>query len=136
MIVPALTWIWVWVAAPIRLSSPIFVGIAVASAAIFGVPTWLWAADRGRTRLADRLMLGAVAGLGPSVAVLLGSTLGLLGRDGWAEAQFTFAHGAPIPVYGLLPWHTFAAFVLQCGCVGALSGAFQWALTGRTRPGR
>jgi hypothetical protein len=136
VIVPAVTWLWVWLTAPVRLSPEVFVGIAVASAGIFGVPAWFWAADRGRTRLGDRLVIGATAGLGPSVAVLASATLGLLWRYGLVEAQFTFTHGAPIPVYGLLPWRAFAVFVIECGGVGALSGALQWALTrGRTAGG-
>ena len=136
LIAPAVAWVSVWIAAPVRFSTATLVGIAVGGAAVFGVPVWFWAADHVSTRLSRRLLLGGAAGLGPPIVVLLSATLGLLWRDGIADVQQVFAQGAPIPGYGLLPWPAFAVFSVQCWCVGAVSGAVQWAIVHRRREPR
>jgi hypothetical protein len=128
VIAPAVAWAFVWFDAPVRFSASALVGIAAGGAAVIGLPVWFWAADHGRTSLLDRLWLGGVAGLGPSILVLLAAALGLLVRGGGANVRWAFAHGAPIPAYGVLPWDVFAGFAVECACVGAASGAVQWAL--------
>lgn len=131
IIVPAVAWVWVSFAEPVRFSTATLVGIAAAGAAVFGIPAWFWAADHVWTRLRGRLALGGAAGLGPPIAVLLSATLGVLWRDGAGDLEALFAQGAPIPGYGLLPWPVFAAFSAQCWCIGAVSGAIQWAIVRR-----
>jgi hypothetical protein len=128
IIAPAVAWVWLWFVGPVRFSTATLVGISAAGAAVFGIPAWFWAADHRGTRLRGRLVLGGAAGLGPPIVVLLSATLGLLWRDGVADAQQLFSQGAPIPGYGLLPWPVFVAFSAQCWCVGAMSGAIQWAI--------
>src|ERR1700683_1608244 len=128
IIVPAVAWVWVSFAEPVRFSTATLVGIAAAGAAVFGVPAWFWDADHVWTRRRGRLVLGGAAGLGPPIAVLLSATLGVLWRDGAGDLEQLFAQGAPIPGYGMLPWPVFAAFSAQCWCVGAVSGAIQWAI--------
>lgn len=97
IIVPAVAWVWVSFAEPVRFSTATLVGIAAAGAAVFGIPAWFWAADHVWTRLRGRLALGGAAGLGPPIAVLLSATLGVLWRDGAGDLEALFAQGAPIP---------------------------------------
>jgi hypothetical protein len=129
VVAPAVAWAWIRFVAPDRSLELLLIGLSVGGAATFGVTTWAWAADHAWTRWTYRVVLGALAGLGPPVAVLAAAVAGLVWRNGAADTADLLRHGAAIPAYGLLAWPSFLSFSAQCAGVGAISGAIQWAIS-------
>lgn len=112
---------------------PVFIGFAVASAGLLGLPMLFWALDHRWTRLTSFVLLGACAGAMPMVAVLASGVLGRLMRGGVSYVERVLSRGAPIPMAGLLTWPEFARAEIQGVIFGAVCAAIYWRLIVRRR---
>ncbi len=100
-----------------------WVAIAVAAAALIGMPALFWALDHGRDRLTILIPLGAIAGVLPLLLISASGAVGLTVRGGLDAVSYALERGAPIPGMGVLPWPAFAGTQTLAAVVGASSAA-------------
>lgn len=105
------------------------VGIAVASAALLGLPALFWALDHGYGGLVPLTLLGAIAGVLPLGLVVCSAVAGLMVRVGIERALDVLQRGAPIPGMGTMPWVTFARVEIPAAAIGAISAVVYWVIS-------
>lgn len=98
-------------------------GLAIASAALVGLPALRWAIEHHRTKIVHLAVIGAVAGVVPPLLMLASGAVGQIGHGGTDYARWVFSHGPSLPWYGVMRWSSFYALVGECAAIGAVSGA-------------
>ena len=104
--------------------------VALASAALVGLPAIRWAIEHKRTRLPQLAVIGAVAGVVPPVLMLVSGTIGQFAHGGGDYARWVLSHGPSLPWYGVMRWSSFWQLVWLCGAIGAVSLAMMTAFVG------
>jgi hypothetical protein len=110
------------------VSAGTWVGIAVASAGLIGLPALFWALDHGRCRLTTLIPIGVLAGVLPLVIISASGTAGLAVRGGFDVVSNALERGAPIPGMGVMPWLPFLRTELLAAAVGAASAGVYWLM--------
>lgn len=110
------------------------VGVALASAALVGLPAVRWAIEHERTRLLQLAVIGAVAGVVPPVLMLVSGTIGQLAHGGSDYTRWVLSHGPSLPWYGVMRWSGFGALTAECAATGAVSGALMTTFLRRRPP--
>jgi len=96
------------------------------SAAVVGLPVFVWLIEHGRTGGRTLTVAGAAAGALPPAVALLSGMVGFAARGGLDYLQWALGYGAPIPAYGTLPWAGFARIEALAMLTGALAGVIGW----------
>ena len=127
-IAAGVAWVVRWLEPDPWVGTWTWVGIAVAGAALIGLPALFWALDHGRSRLWPLASLGAVAGFLPLVVISVSGMVGLLARGGPAPLAYAIERGAPIPGMGVMVWRVFLGTELLAALVGAASACVYWLI--------
>lgn len=102
---------------------------AAAAAILMGWPLVFWLFDQGRIRLRAFLLAGACLGGLPLPLALVSGVIGLFIRSGNLRlVERAIDAGAPIPVYGVLSWASFARFEALALAAGLVSMTLFFAL--------
>jgi hypothetical protein len=118
------------------VSTGTWVGIAVASAGLIGLPALFWALDHGRRQLTTLIPLGVLAGVLPLVIISGSGMTGLAVRGGLDAVSYALERGAPIPGTGVMPWLMFLRTEVLAATVGAASAAVYWLVVPAWKVGR
>ncbi|HKW01366.1 MAG TPA: hypothetical protein VJN96_16195 [Vicinamibacterales bacterium] len=102
-------------------------GLALASAALVGLPALRWAIERERTGLVHLAVIGAVVGIVPPVLMLLSGTIGQLSLGGGDYTRWVLSHGPSLPWFGVMRWSSYSVLVGECAGIGAISGSIMRA---------
>src|SRR5262245_54910723 len=68
-------------------------GLALACAALVGLPALRWAIEHNRTRLVQLAVIGAIAGVVPPLLALVSGVVGQAAHGGTDYARWVFVHG-------------------------------------------